>query len=101
MILAIYDLSHCPIVPSAVNTAEVSDFAGYLGTKFSASRGSSCLLRCQNLKGIKEPFRTMTVGGVDYICITDIARQKNAADPNGVVGNWLRNRNTIEYLGLW
>ena len=46
-------------------------------------------------------IRTMTVDGVDYICITDIARQKNAADPNGVVGNWLRNRNTIEYLGLW
>ena len=43
----------------------------------------------------------MTVDGVDYICITDIAKQKNAADPNGVVGNWLRNRNTIEYLGLW
>ena len=59
------------------------------------------MLRCQNLKGIKEPFRTMTVDGVDYICITDIARQKNAADPNGVVGNWLCNRNTIEYLGLW
>ena len=47
------------------------------------------MLRCQDLKGIKEPFRTMTVDGVDYICITDIARQKNAADPNGVVGNWL------------
>ena len=46
-------------------------------------------------------IRTMTVDGVDYICITDIAKQKNAADPNGVVGNWLRNRNAIEYLGLW
>ena len=22
-------------------------------------------------------------------------------DPNGVIGNWMRNRNTIEYLGLW
>ena len=33
-------------------------------------------------------------------CITDIARQKNAEDPNGVVGNWMRNRNTLEYLGL-
>ena len=28
LIQVIYDLSHCPIVPSAVNAAEVSDFAG-------------------------------------------------------------------------
>ena len=31
----------------------------------------------------------------------NIARQKNMVDPNGVIGNWMRNRNTIEYLGLW
>ena len=43
----------------------------------------------------------MNVNGVDYICITDIARQKNDIDPNGVIGNWMRNRNTIEFLGLW
>ena len=43
----------------------------------------------------------MKKDGVDYICITDIARQKNSVDPNGVIGNWMRNRNTIEYLGLW
>ena len=39
-------------------------------------------------------IRTMTANGIDYICITDIARQKNAVDPNGVIGNWMRNRNT-------
>lgn len=46
-------------------------------------------------------IRTINVNGVDYICITDIARQKNQLEPNAVVGNWMRNRNTIEYLGLW
>lgn len=43
----------------------------------------------------------MKVGNSDYICITDIARQKNPLEPNVVVGNWMRNRNTIEYLGIW
>ena len=43
----------------------------------------------------------MTVGGIDYICITDIAKLKNEIDPAGVIANWMRNRNTIEYLGLW
>ena len=46
-------------------------------------------------------IKTMSINGIDYICITDIARQKNGIDPNGVVANWMRNRNTIEYLGLW
>ena len=46
-------------------------------------------------------IRTISQNGFDYICITDIARQKNELEPNVVVGNWMRNRNTIEYLGLW
>ena len=46
-------------------------------------------------------IRTMKVNGTDYLCITDIAKQKNEIDPNGVISNWMRNRNTIEYLGLW
>ncbi|MBP5711254.1 MAG: KilA-N domain-containing protein [Bacteroidales bacterium] len=46
-------------------------------------------------------IRTTMVGDADYICLTDIAKQKNQLEPNVVVGNWLRNRNTIEYLGLW
>lgn len=39
--------------------------------------------------------------GMDYICITDIARQKNPAEPKDVVKNWMRLKNTLEYLGLW
>ena len=36
----------------------------------------------------------------DFICLTDIAKFKSE-DPAAVIGNWLRNRNTIEYLGIW
>ncbi len=46
-------------------------------------------------------IKTMSKNGVDYICITDIAKQKNVIDPNGVIANWMRNRNTIEFLGIW
>ena len=46
-------------------------------------------------------IRTMTVNGMDYICITDIARQKNETEPKDVVKNWMRQKNTLEYLGLW
>ncbi len=37
----------------------------------------------------------------DYISLTDIARYKNEDAPNDVIKNWLRNKNTIELLGLW
>ena len=46
-------------------------------------------------------IKTMSREGIDYICITDIAKQKNWMDPNGVIANWMRNRNTIEFLGIW
>ncbi len=46
-------------------------------------------------------IKTMTKDGIDYICITDIARQKNAVEPKDVVKNWMRQKNTLEYLGLW
>ena len=36
----------------------------------------------------------------DFISLTDIAKRKTE-EPNVVIGNWMRNRNTIEYLGTW
>lgn len=37
----------------------------------------------------------------EYISLTDIASFKNPNEPKDVVKNWLRNRGTIEFLGLW
>ncbi len=37
----------------------------------------------------------------DFISLTDIARYKNSDAPKDVVKNWMRNRNTLEFLGLW
>ena len=42
----------------------------------------------------------ISVNENDYINLTDIAKYKSN-DPTAVIGNWLRNRNTIEYLGSW
>ena len=36
----------------------------------------------------------------DYISLTDIAKHKSD-ESFIVICNWLRNRNTIEYLGIW
>ena len=42
----------------------------------------------------------ISVNETDYISITDIAKFKSD-DPTAVIGNWMRNRNTIEYFGIW
>ncbi len=38
---------------------------------------------------------------VDYISLTDIARYKNEEGTDDLIRNWLRNRNTLEFLGIW
>ena len=37
----------------------------------------------------------------DFICLTDIARYKDAERTDDLIRNWLRNRNTLEFLGIW
>ncbi|EKX95586.1 KilA-N domain [Peptostreptococcus anaerobius] len=36
----------------------------------------------------------------DYISLTDIARYKSD-EPSDVIKNWMRRKDTIEFLGLW
>lgn len=37
----------------------------------------------------------------DFISLTDIAKKRNPEFPADVIKNWLRNRSTVEFLGLW
>ena len=37
----------------------------------------------------------------DYISLTDIAKYHNPELPGYVIQNWMRNRSTIDFLGLW
>ena len=37
----------------------------------------------------------------DYISLTDIAKHKEPDRSDHVIQNWIRNRNTIEFLGTW
>lgn len=53
------------------------------------------------LQALDQEIGTSQVNGIEYICITDIARYKNPDRTGAVIGNWMRNRNTIEFLGIW
>ena len=51
------------------------------------------------VKGID--VRYSRINQNDYISLTDIAQFKNPNAPKDVVKNWLRNKETIAFLGLW
>lgn len=40
----------------------------------------------------------ITIENEDYMCITDMLKFK---DGDFFVSDWLRNRNTLEYIGIW
>ena len=43
----------------------------------------------------------LRVGNINYISLTDIARQVNFDDPSGVIRNWMSNKNSFHYYSLW
>jgi hypothetical protein len=40
----------------------------------------------------------VTKNDEEYICLTDMVRGDQGSDH---IRNWMRNRNTIEFIGLW
>jgi len=53
------------------------------------------------IKVLDSNITVVKVEEEDYISLTDIAKSKNPTDANDIIRNWLRNRNTIEFLGIW
>lgn len=37
----------------------------------------------------------------DYLSLTDIAKRFNTENPSMLITNWMRSRDTIEFLGVW
>jgi hypothetical protein len=48
----------------------------------------------------KTEITIVSLNDKDYISLTDIAKFKTD-DTATVIGNWMRNRNTLEYIGIW
>lgn len=50
------------------------------------------------LKVLEQKNSYFKIENEDYISITDMLKSK---DGDFFVSDWLRNRNTIEFLGIW
>jgi hypothetical protein len=52
-----------------------------------------------NVKGTEIKIRIKNQE--EYLSLTDIAKHKDKKRTDYIISNWLRNRNTIEFLGIW
>ena len=52
----------------------------------------------EKFKVMDTDITVINVNDDDYICLTDMIRAKEG---DFFVTDWLRNRNTLEYLGIW
>jgi hypothetical protein len=55
----------------------------------------------KKIKVLSTEVKVKTTDQRDFICLTDIAKSKNPDHPDDLIRNWLRNRNTLELLGIW
>lgn len=53
------------------------------------------------IKVLSHEITVASIKEEDYISLTDIARYKNQDRSDDLIRNWLRNRNTLEFLGIW
>ena len=47
------------------------------------------------------PVGVISQNQSDYISLTDIARYRDAQRTDYLIQNWMRNRNTLELIGIW
>ena len=59
------------------------------------------MTKSSNKIKVKGIVVSVVPNGQDYISLTDIARYKDVKRTDYIIQNWLRNRSTIEFLGIW
>ncbi|NCW88709.1 MAG: KilA-N domain-containing protein, partial [Chitinophagia bacterium] len=51
------------------------------------------------LQVLQSKINVITEREIDYICITDMTT--SFKDGSSLIGKWITNKNTLEYLGVW
>lgn len=75
-------------------------FFGRLRIKKNVEHQTFFQMKNQKLSVNDQEISMLNRENGDYISLTDIARQRDRA-PGLVISNWMRNRFTIEFIGLW
>jgi hypothetical protein len=57
------------------------------------------MAKASKLKGGETEISVVVQNGIDFICLTDMTSGFN--EGSGLIGKWITNKNTLEYLGIW
>lgn len=57
--------------------------------------------KSRKIEVLEKEVTVRSIQQEDYICLTDIGRYKDSERTDDLIRNWVRNRNTIEFLGIW
>ena len=55
----------------------------------------------REIEVLETPIKVARIKEEDFISLTDIARHRDTERGDYIIQNWMRNRNTIEFLGIW
>jgi len=58
-------------------------------------------MKKQTIHVIGQQITVLTKENEEYVSLTDIAKYKDSERSDYILQNWMRNRNTIEFIGLW
>ena len=53
------------------------------------------------LKVLDYEINRKIINDEDYVSLTDIARKIDPEEPRFVIRNWMRNSDTVDFIGLW
>lgn len=49
----------------------------------------------------KHEIRVMKINNEEYISLTDLAKYINSEDPSGLIKQWMSNKDSFDFYGLW
>ena len=55
----------------------------------------------REIEVLETPVKVPRIAEEDFISLTDIARHRDTSRTDDLVRSWIRNRNTVEFLGIW
>jgi hypothetical protein len=75
---------------------------GYLRQRHhDDNRGVGVSGKHRKIEVLDTPVKVARIAEEDFISLTDIARHRDSDRTDDLVRNWIRNRNTVEFLGIW
>ena len=80
---------------------EAEVFSGVVREFTAIGGGAFTLTKHREIEVLGAAVKVTRIEEKDFISLTDIARHRDTDRSDYIIQNWMRNRNTIDFLGIW